>query len=227
MFSLDDSKKYSHLKINGTGYLAFKDIEMLIYKYHINVYKILDFGCGYGRSTRFLKQFSKIIYGCDIDQNAILACQKTINSERFYINNNNEIFDYHPFTAIFAFFVIFHISKQNALEHLFECCYRSLDHTGTFIIISGTKELYTKNYLSVQGLTHPKDNGDSASILLKNINLTIDDTYWSEEYIKHLALSVGFKEIYYHYPIINDPNVSNIYLDEKHYPPYYIGFLKK
>ena len=48
------ASKYAELGIDDTNYLAFRDIPQLIQK-HANGLAALDYGCGAGRSTRFLK----------------------------------------------------------------------------------------------------------------------------------------------------------------------------
>ena len=49
----DRADAYSRLEFPGTYYLAFRDLPELIADY-ISGSNALDFGCGAGRSTRFL-----------------------------------------------------------------------------------------------------------------------------------------------------------------------------
>ena len=48
------SESYAKLEFPGTYYLAYRDIPGIISK-HVKGKNALDFGCGTGRSTRFLK----------------------------------------------------------------------------------------------------------------------------------------------------------------------------
>ncbi|MBD3299394.1 MAG: hypothetical protein GF341_12105, partial [candidate division Zixibacteria bacterium] len=48
------AESYAKLEFPGTYYLAYRDIPELL-KTHVTGRKALDFGCGTGRSTRFLK----------------------------------------------------------------------------------------------------------------------------------------------------------------------------
>jgi trans-aconitate methyltransferase len=53
----DDDERadaYSRLEFPGTYYLAFRDLPAIFSK-HVTGTRALDFGCGTGRSTRFLK----------------------------------------------------------------------------------------------------------------------------------------------------------------------------
>jgi len=54
----EDAKRadaYSRLEFPGTYYLAFRDLPAIIVE-HVSGKEALDFGCGSGRSTRFLQK---------------------------------------------------------------------------------------------------------------------------------------------------------------------------
>ncbi|MEE8632751.1 MAG: class I SAM-dependent methyltransferase, partial [Candidatus Bathyarchaeia archaeon] len=54
----EDSERaeaYSKLEFPGTYYLAYRDLPKIISD-HVKGREALDFGCGTGRSTRFLKR---------------------------------------------------------------------------------------------------------------------------------------------------------------------------
>ena len=61
------AEAYSRLEFPGTYYLAFRDLPSLFEK-HIKGTRALDFGCGAGRSTRFLKQIGFDAIGVDISE---------------------------------------------------------------------------------------------------------------------------------------------------------------
>lgn len=56
---------YATLEFPGTYYLAFRDLPELI-RAHANGSRALDFGCGAGRSTRFLRGLGFTTVGVDI-----------------------------------------------------------------------------------------------------------------------------------------------------------------
>jgi len=57
--------EYAELGIEGTQHLAFRDIPMLIREYAGSIASALDYGCGAGRSTRFLKRLGFNAVGVD------------------------------------------------------------------------------------------------------------------------------------------------------------------
>jgi len=56
---------YSRLEFPGTYFLAYRDLPAIIAR-HVRGARALDFGCGAGRSTRFLRQLGWLATGVDI-----------------------------------------------------------------------------------------------------------------------------------------------------------------
>lgn len=64
----DDARRadaYAKLEFPGTYYLAFRDLPDLIFE-QVGGRAALDFGCGAGRSTRFLRQLGFDAIGVDV-----------------------------------------------------------------------------------------------------------------------------------------------------------------
>lgn len=59
---LERAQACATLKLLGTYYLAYRDLPAIITKY-VTGRQALDFGCGAGRSTRFLKDLAIRIVG--------------------------------------------------------------------------------------------------------------------------------------------------------------------
>jgi predicted TPR repeat methyltransferase len=61
------ARAYATLQFPGTYYLAFRDLPALIRR-HNHGARALDFGCGTGRSTRFLRSLGLQVIGADISE---------------------------------------------------------------------------------------------------------------------------------------------------------------
>lgn len=59
------AKAYAALEFPATYYLAYRDLPAIIAE-HVRGNKALDFGCGAGRSTRFLRKLGFDVVGVDI-----------------------------------------------------------------------------------------------------------------------------------------------------------------
>ncbi len=67
---------YAKLEFPGTYYLAYRDLPAVIGE-HVQGTKALDFGCGTGRSTRFLRKlgFDSVV-GVDIAEQMVVQARE-------------------------------------------------------------------------------------------------------------------------------------------------------
>jgi SAM-dependent methyltransferase len=226
MFNKESERKYKKSQITGTGYIAYKDINALTRKYNCNIDKVLDLGCGFGRSTEFLKKISNDVFGSDISEESVKYCQQRLPECKFFINEKKEKYNYAPYTIIYSILMLFHINNKETIFDEMSRMYNSLIDDGFVFIVNGTKNLYTKKYLSVGGFKEPKKSGDKCSIFLKNIDLVVNDYYWDERDLVDIAKKIGFKKHYIYYPLA-DKSVDIGYIDEYDYPPYFVLILQR
>ena len=80
----DDARAdaYADLEFPGTYYLAFRDLPAIIGE-HVRGTRALDFGCGTGRSTRFLRDLGFGAVGVDIAEQ-MLQRARTLDPEGDY-----------------------------------------------------------------------------------------------------------------------------------------------
>ena len=69
------AEAYATLDFPGTYYLAYRDLPAIFDK-HVTGRDALDFGCGAGRSTRFLKKLGFNVTGIDISSSMIEMARK-------------------------------------------------------------------------------------------------------------------------------------------------------
>src|SRR5215469_4833941 len=63
----DRARAYADLEFPGTYYLAFRDLPVLLRK-SVSGTRAVDFGCGTGRSTRFLRDLAFEVIGVDVSE---------------------------------------------------------------------------------------------------------------------------------------------------------------
>jgi len=61
---------YATLEFANTYYLAYRDLPAIMSE-HVTGTKALDFGCGTGRSTRFLRELGFNVTGVDISEDML------------------------------------------------------------------------------------------------------------------------------------------------------------
>ncbi len=87
MFDKNSETKYKESQITVTEYIAYQDITALTRKYNCNIDKVLGLGYGFGRSTGFLKNISKDVFGSDISEESVKYCQHNLPECKFFIND--------------------------------------------------------------------------------------------------------------------------------------------
>src|SRR5690349_10235045 len=129
------ASKYAELGIDDTNYLAFRDIPQLIQK-HAKGLEALDFGCGAGRSTRFLKNLGLQVVGVDISQDMLeQAISRDSSTRYFHLQSEQLPFDDERFDIVFSSFVFLEISTREEIEKIFSEMMRVLRRDGVMIVI--------------------------------------------------------------------------------------------
>ena len=75
------AQAYATLEFKNTYHLAYRDIPAILGE-HVRGRKSLDFGCGTGRSTRFLRQHGFEVTGVDIAEDMIRKARELDPSGR-------------------------------------------------------------------------------------------------------------------------------------------------
>ncbi len=69
------AEAYAELEFPGTYYLAYRDLPAIIGE-HVRGRKAVDFGCGAGRSTRFLRKLGFDAVGVDISEHMLARARE-------------------------------------------------------------------------------------------------------------------------------------------------------
>lgn len=220
---------YAKSDNSGTAFLAFKDIPSIIHQYATGK-KVLDYGCGSGNSSLFLKELALEVEGVDISQEMIDEAQKNDPTIPFRkIDSGLLPYPDNEFDIVFSSFVLFEISSFDEMTRILNEIYRVLKKDGIFIFITGSETLYSRNWLSLD-VDFPENknlkSGDIAKVLLKDVNLVVLDYFWTNQDYDHVINQTKFQKIKTLFPIGSDED-GYPWLDEKYYPPYSIYVLKK
>jgi SAM-dependent methyltransferase len=220
---------YAKLNISGTGYLAFRDIPDLIKKYGKGSIT-LDFGCGTGRSSRFLKSLNLIVDGVDKSQAMIDQARKFDTSCSYKIIQDSKIpSKSNYYDIVFSSFVLFEISTKNELLEVFQEIYRVLKDGGVFIAVTGSTEMYKHEWLSLDIDYEENKNlksGSKAKILLKDIGLELYDYFWTDDDYQNIIKLSKFSLLDQIYPLGEKDDPYN-WISEDKFPPYVIYVMQK
>lgn len=237
MYSPLNADKYNRLGLDSniyqpasTDYLVVKELPSMIGNVnHAN--KTLDFGCGAGLSTRFIKSLGCDCMGVDISKEMLVRAKKNdISGKYIHILQDQPLpFQSSSFEMIVSIFVMFELPTIASLNKVFSELYRILKPKGTFIVVTGSEELYHRNWLtldtSINKNKEPK-SGEICKVKLTSIDLILEDYYWTDNDYCSVAKTAGFNICEKRFPL-GTPEDNISWRDEYRYPPYAFYKFKK
>lgn len=215
---------FSSKEIKGTGYLAFRDLFYFAQSIGSKLNKVLDVGCGNGRSTRFIEQWSNQVYGCDLVADILPDDKKYFKTDLLNIP-----YHYAPYDTIFSIFTLFHIENETELRQFAQKLVISLNENGKVILVIGSPFLFTQPYSTVKPLQdYSISQLKSGKIVNMCVNgVELQDVVWLYQDVIELFKSNGLYFIGMHQPLGYTTDQIN-YTNEYHCPPYQlVGFIKK
>jgi len=227
------AESYSKLEFPNTYYLAYRDLPKIISE-HITGDRAVDFGCGAGRSTRFLKQLGFKVTGLDISNDMLeIAKQADPTGDYQLVTNGN----YHHignnrFDLVQSIFTFDNIpgweNRINILRGLSDL----LRSSGKIICLGSTPELYTHEWASFTTKDFPENRVAKTGDIVRDIMLDVEDRrpvediFWTvPDYHKQFDLS-GL-DIEATYKPLGYENEPYSWVSETTIAPWMIFVLKK
>jgi len=120
------------------GRIAVMDVDNLLRKNSLNLYDleaILDFGCGCGRATRYLKAIKKVC-GCDFNSEAVNWAKDHLSFAEFTVNQLQPPTNYqdNEFDLILVLSVLTHMPEELGRQWMGE--FRRLIRRQGFLVLS-------------------------------------------------------------------------------------------
>ena len=215
---------YAQLGINKGYYLAFRDIPSIIKQLDISGRTALDYGCGTGRSTRFLKELGFDTIGVDISQSMISIAENMDPKGKYsLIESGNLPYDDEMFDLIFSSFVLIEIPSLELLNDVMADLRRVLKKDGKIIIVTSivenVKEKWGAFTYDFKENEHPLRSGDPLKLLIYDSNIILYDYNWFEDdYYKVFDQSgLAVDERYTPLGKEDDPYTWDIESEKKYY----------
>jgi ubiquinone/menaquinone biosynthesis C-methylase UbiE len=188
-----------------TVYLSFRDVKGLLKPNED--WMCLDYGCGAGRSTRFLKSIGlSKVDSVDVSQAMLKeAMDKDPTGNYQLIESGKIAADNDIYDLVFSSFVFVEIGDKQEIKKIFKEAHRVLKKDGLFVIVTPSEEAFNpKNqWLSytIDVNNFPHKSGDIIPIKIKDIDLDLLDYYWEEADFKAWGKEAGFKLETMHAPL--------------------------
>lgn len=182
------AESYSKLEFPGTYYLAYRDIPEII-RAHVKGSRALDFGCGAGRSTRFVRALGFETVGVDISPDMIRRA-KEIDSEgdyRLIEDGRLGLWDGPTFDLVQSIFTFDNIPTMEKKVALFREFRTLLKPGGRVLHLASSPEIYWHEWASFTTKDFPENRGartgDKVKIVMTDVEdrRPVEDILWMPE----------------------------------------------
>jgi len=198
----DDAERaraYAELEFPGTYYLAFRDLPMLV-RQHVRGGRALDFGCGTGRSTRFLQGLGFGVIGVDVSE-AMLSQARGRDPGGDYRLVTEGLADLHadPFDLVLAAFTFDNIPTDAQKIAALKALRRRLSPGGCICAVVSSPAIYQNEWASFSTRDYPANraarDGDPVSIVMLDVpdHRPVVDVVCSDAHYRALFGQVGLR----------------------------------
>jgi SAM-dependent methyltransferase len=186
--SLTRAESYSRLEFPNTYYLAYRDLPGII-SGHIQGKTAVDFGCGTGRSTRFLKQLGFDVTGIDISEEMISMARKLDPEGNYQTVGNGNYRHLGPgiYDLVLSVFTFDNIPGWENRTSILTGLKEVLKPSGRMILLDSSPELYINEWASFSTADFPENRAARTGDVVKDIMLDVEDRrpvediFWTEE----------------------------------------------
>src|SRR5262245_57224204 len=167
------ARAYATLEFPGTYFLAFRDLPGLIRRYNHGS-RALDFGCGTGRSTRFLRNLGLQVIGADISEAMLDHARGIDTSGEYHLIRDSIASEFAPesFDIILAAFTFDNMPNE-AKAKVLSAMRILLAPRGCLLLVVSAPEIYLHEWASFSTRDfsenrHAKD-GDRVRIIVLDV----------------------------------------------------------
>lgn len=177
---------YAKLEFPATYHLAFRDLPAII-REHVRGAKALDFGCGAGRSTRFLRELGFEVVGVDISEQMLAQARERDPSGKYLLLPEGRLDGIAGgFDLILSAFTFDNIPAEKKTA-LLAAMKRLLRNRGRIINLVSAPEIYFNEWASFSTKDFPENrsaqNGEKVRIVMLDVEdrRPVEDVFCSDE----------------------------------------------
>ena len=203
------ARAYADLDYPGTYYLAFRDIPQLL-REHIAGRRALDFGCGAGRSTRFLRDLGFDVTGIDVSEAMLREAQSRDPEGRYVlVRDGFGVLSGEVYDLVFCAFPFDNIPAADRVR-LFRQLADLLAPDGHIVNLVSSTDIYVNEWLSFSTRDFPENrrarSGDIVRIVMLDVpdQRPVEDIFWTDDDYAETFSAAGLELIQSYRPLGND-----------------------
>jgi len=183
---------YDELELGGTYDLVFRNLPLLL-REHVTGTRALDFGCGTGRSSRFLTGLGFSVVGVDISREMVARARQWDPDGEYRVVDDGDFAGLPAggFDLVLSAFTFDNVLGFDRKVRLFRGLGDLLAKEGLLLNVVSTPEIYTHEWVTFSTRGYPENRyarcGDIVRIVTTDYSdaRPVDDILWPhEDYVK-------------------------------------------
>ncbi len=195
------AESYNRLEFPGTYYLAYRDLPAIIRK-HVRGTKAIDFGCGTGRSTRFLRTLGFDVTGLDVSQPMLALARRNDPAGDYRLVTDEDLGNVpaNNYDLVLSAFTFDNIPTMEKKVGLFRSLRGLLNQSGCIISMVSSPEIYLNEWASFSTKDYPQNrtakSGEKVFIVMLDVSDSrpVEDVVWSEEDYRETYKRAGLSQ---------------------------------
>ena len=207
----DDDRRaraYAELDFPGSYYLAFRDLPGLLGDSGTGR-TALDFGCGAGRSSRFLASLGFEVVGVDISERMLDRARERDPGGDYRLLPEGDLSELreHRFDLVLSAFTFDNVPEPRMRKSLFASLRDLLDHHGRIVNLVSAPEIYVNEWASFSTRDYPENrragSGDIVRIVMLDVDdrRPVEDVLWTDTDYCSLYRASGLELLEAHRPL--------------------------
>lgn len=206
---------YAELEYPGTYWLAFRDLPELLAR-HVEGTLALDFGCGAGRSSRFLRSLGFTAVGVDVSGPMLVRARDRDPAGAYVRVPDGDLGSLREggFDLALCAFTFDNIPTYGKRHGLLQSLGRLLATDGRIVNLVSAAEIYTNEWASFSTKEFPENRsartGDVVRIVMLDVpdRRPVEDVFWPDSAYRELYDAAGLEVLETHRPLgrASDPH---------------------
>lgn len=227
------AEAYATLEFPGTYYLAYRDLPEMLTK-HIAGTSALDFGCGAGRSTRYLRDRGFDVIGIDISAGMLGKAREmdAAGDYRLIPEGDLRLLDGATFDLVLSMFTFDNIPTLEKKLQNFKQLASALKEGGKIVMVVSSPEIYLHEWASFTTKAFPENrharSGDKVKIIMKDTHdqRPVEDVVWSDAAYRDIFDQTGLQVLEMHQPLGREDE-PHLWINETSISPWVMYILGK